>query len=307
MLAVFTSVIFAATFLIVYGLLDIAFADDRRVSRRLKHLTEYEKAQAMQAEPMLRPFSERVLRPFGSGFLAVSKALFPNTHRHALRVRLEKAGGPGGLDADRFFAAQIMCCVGASVMVFALGVIGGASAGPVVFVALVVGIFGFLAPDMWLRGKRRAHKKAVIRQLPDMLDMLTISVEAGLGFDQALTKIVRGSRSSLSEEFGRMLQEVQAGASRKEALRHLAERVDVSAVSTFVTSIIQADMFGVSIARVLRSQASEMRLKRRQQAEEEAQKAPVKMVFPLVLCILPATMVVILGPAVVRIGSLFGM
>lgn len=307
MLAVLTAVVFAATSLAVYGLLDLVFADDRRVSRRLRHLTVYEQTQALEAQPMLRPFADRVLKPAGATITRIARALFPTSHRQSLRVRLAQAGYPGGLDADRFFAAQIMCLVGGSVLVLTLGLIAGSRFGPVLFVALIAGLVGFFGPDLWLRGKRAARKRAVIRQLPDMLDMLTISVEAGLGFDQALAKLVRSSRTALSEEFGRMLQEVQAGASRKEALRHLAERVDVSAVSTFVASIIQADMFGVSVARVLRTQAAEMRLKRRQHAEEEAQRAPVKMVIPLVLCILPATMIVILGPAVVRIGSLFGM
>jgi tight adherence protein C len=139
-----------------------------------------------------------------------------------------------------------------------------------------------------------------------MLDMLTISVEAGLGFDQAMAKLVRNSTGPLAKEFARMLQEVQAGVERNQALRHMAQRADVSDLNAFITAIIQADVFGVSVSSVLRTQAKEMRLKRRQYAEEQAQKAPVKLVFPLILCILPATILVILGPAVVSIGRAFG-
>jgi tight adherence protein C len=155
---------------------------------------------------------------------------------------------------------------------------------------------------LWLRSRVASRQKTIARELPDMLDMLTISVEAGMGFDSALAKLVKNSRGPLAEEFGRVLQEVQAGASRKEGLRHLAERIDVPELRSFVASIVQADMFGVSIASVLRTQATELRLRRRQRAEEDAQRAPVKMVFPLIFCILPATMIVILGPAVVRIA-----
>lgn len=305
MLTAVTAVIFAAVGLLAYGLLDLVFSDDQRVTRRLRGMTEYERAQVLQAEPMLKPFSERIVVPTLSKFVGLVRAMFPKTHREALRIRIVQAGESGRIDADRFFAAQMVCALGGVLLMTAAGIVARWRFGSLVFIVVIAAIVAFMLPDLWLRGKRAARKREIIRELPDMLDMLTISVEAGLGFDAALSKLVRNSRNALSQEFGRMLQEVQAGSSRKQALRALAERIDVSETSTFVTSIIQADMFGVSISKVLRTQAGEMRLKRRQHAEEEAQQAPVKMVIPLVTCILPATMIVIMGPAAVRIWSLF--
>ncbi len=136
--------------------------------------------------------------------------------------------------------------------------------------------------------------------------MLVVSVEAGLGFDAAVSKLVANTTGPLTQELGRMLSEVRAGAARRDALRQLAERTQVPELGTFVTAMVQADLFGISVGNVLRTQASEMRTKRRQQAEEMAQKAPVKLVFPLVLCILPATLLVVLGPAIISIATLFG-
>jgi tight adherence protein C len=139
-----------------------------------------------------------------------------------------------------------------------------------------------------------------------MLDMLTIAVEAGLGFDAAVTKYVRNQSGPLAQEFAVALREVQAGMTRREALRALANRCDVAELSAFITAMVQADVFGVSVGSVLRTQSREMRVKRRQRAEEIAQKAPAKMVFPLILCILPATLIVLMAPAILSIIRLFG-
>ena len=136
--------------------------------------------------------------------------------------------------------------------------------------------------------------------------MLTISVEAGLGFDAALSKYVKNSHGALAFEFGRALQEVQAGVSRRDAMRRIMDRTQVNELSSFLSAMIQAEMLGTSVAQVLRSQSTEIRLRRRQHAEEEAQKLPVKQIFPVILCILPATMLVVLGPAVVMIAQVFG-
>jgi tight adherence protein C len=172
--------------------------------------------------------------------------------------------------------------------------------------SLAAGVLGFLAPNFWLRSRANARKAEIRRELPDMLDMLTISVEAGLGFDAALAKYVKNGTGPLSEEFSRALQEIQAGVTRRETLRRLGHRAEVPDLTSFISAMVQADILGTSVAHVLRTQSTEMRLRRRQRAEEAAQKLPVKLVFPVVLCILPATIIAIMGPAVVRLIGLFG-
>ena len=294
--------VFASAVLAVWGLLTLVFGEDRRANRRLKDLTVYERGQVEEAEPLLKSFSQRVVIPSTQKIGRTAHALWPTTYRETVARHLEEAGTPYGLNTDRFVFAQLATMAGLVILCVALGLLRDWQTGSTIFLALVSGVLGIWLPDVWLRSRVSSRQKTIARELPDMLDMLTISVEAGMGFDSALAKLVKNSRGPLAEEFGRVLQEVQAGASRKEALRHLAERIDVPELRAFVASIIQADMFGVSIAHVLRTQASELRLRRRQRAEEDAQRAPVKMVFPLIICILPATMIVILGPAVVRIA-----
>lgn len=300
-----TVLVFACVGLVVYAAGDMLFSEDRRVSKRLKGLTEYERAQAIEAEPLLASFSRRVILPAASSVARGVRLLWPAGYRDRLGERLSRAGYPRGLAADRFLIAKVLGSLGTALLVAGFSTVSGTRVGVAVFTIVCLSGLAFFIPDFWLDQRIRTRQHKIAMELPDMLDMLTISVEAGLGFDAALSKLVRNSKGPLAQEFSRMLAEVQAGSTRKAALRALAERIDVTEISSFVASIVQADMFGVSIAHVLRTQAAEMRLKRKQRAEEEAQKAPVKMVFPLVICILPATIIVILAPAAIKIAQMF--
>jgi len=305
MFAVVTILVFACVALAAYAVLDLAFSDDTHVTRRLKGLTDFEVSQAREAQPLLAPFKDRVIAPAAGALASGARGLWPADYRARVETLLERAGNPRNIDATRFLASKILGTTGAVLLVIVLAVIGGWSVFGTIVAVLGGGALAFFGPDWWLAGTIGSRQHQIVRELPDMLDMLTISVEAGLGFDAALAKLVRNSRGPLAMEFGRALQEIQVGASRKEALRSMAERVDVPELSAFTASIIQADIFGISVAQVLRTQSAEMRLRRRQRAEEQAQKLPVKMVLPLVLCLLPSTMLVVAGPAVMRIFEVF--
>jgi tight adherence protein C len=209
------------------------------------------------------------------------------------------------MDAERLVALKAVGTIAVLSFFIAISLIVPLSPLSWLIVVGPLVALAFFGPDLWLARRISKRKTAIRRALPDMLDMLTISVEAGLGFDQAIAKLVRYTSGPLSHEFSRMLTEIQAGVDRSDALRAVAERTDVPELNGFIMAIVQAEVFGVSVAGVLRTQAREMRLKRRQYAEEQAQKAPVKVVFPLIFCILPATLIVIVGPAGISIVDVF--
>lgn len=292
---------------IVYSALSLFFSSERQVRRQLESLTDYESGQAAEVEPLLAPFTDRVLRPASRSLSDIARLFGPSDYTDRIRRRLVMAGSPYGLDAERLLAIKAGSAIAGVALIMLVAGLASAAPGRAVLGSIVFALVGFYLPDLWLRSRVGERQLQIRRTLPDMLDMLTISVEAGMGFDAAAAKIAGSRPGPLSEEFGRMLQEIQAGVSRRDAMRHLGERTDVPELRSFITSMIQADVFGVSVSNVLRTQSHEMRVKRRQFAEEMAQKAPVKIVFPLILCILPATLIVVAGPAIVSVGRAFGM
>jgi len=297
--------IFVLVAAVAYLLLSTMFSEERQVTRRLRKMSDYEASQAKQVEPLLRPFSERVLEPVAAGVQHVGSAVAPKGYSASVKHKLVLAGSPNRMDSSRFMVIKILAAFGVAGVFIGISVLRPISTVSWVLFLLPLIALAFYVPDLWLNSRVSSRKSAIRRALPDMLDMLTISVEAGLGFDQAMAKLVRNTSGPLSEEFGRVLQEIQAGVERSDAMRRLAERTEVPELNGFIMAIVQADVFGISVSSVLRSQANEMRIKRRQYAEEAAQKAPVKLVFPLVICILPATLIVILGPAAIRFMQIF--
>jgi tight adherence protein C len=215
------------------------------------------------------------------------------------------AGSPAGWDAERVVALKIIgaiaCLVGSLLLVALLPISGWLK----IFFVVLITYVGYLYPSMHVNSMAARRQRTIQKQLPDVMDLLTISVEAGLGFDAALAQVVKNVPGPLAEEISRLLQEMQIGVSRADAFRHMGDRTDVPELHGFILSMIQADLFGVSIANVLRAQSRELRQKRRQRAEEIAQKIPVKLLFPMIFMVLPALFVIVLGPGAIKIYDQF--
>jgi len=225
----------------------------------------------------------------------------PRSVKTGLERKLILAGSPKGMTVDSIVSLKIIISFAVTcISLFVLMVLGMPFSRLVLLVAGST-LFAFFIPDIRINSLIKERQKQIRRALPDTLDLLTISIEAGLGFDSALSKVVKNTDTVLSSEFYRLLQEIQLGSSRKDAFKNLEARTDVAELNSFILAILQADVFGISIGKVLRVQSKEMRIKRRQRAEEMAMKTPVKIVFPLLLCIFPALNLVILGPAAIQI------
>jgi tight adherence protein C len=260
----------------------------------------------LREQALSEGFGRRILVPIVAGASRVARRITPIDARDRVARKLLVAGSPAGWDAERILAFKIIgLAAGAALGVFVTTLIGDLS--PLVRI-VVIGLLtfvGFVAPDTILNRRVEERQREILKTLSDTLDLLTISVEAGLSLNAAIAQVVQNVPGVLSAEFARMLQEIQLGVPRADAFRNLAERTDVEELNAFALAMIQADVFGVSIASVLRTQAQQLRIKRRQRAEGKAQQTPVKIVFPLILCILPALFVVIVGPGAIRIFESF--
>ena len=277
--------------------------DERQVVREtLRQLDGYE-VENERDQQMLNPLKERALVPFMEGVTALGKRFTPVGYVDKVRQKFVYAGMPEQSAVDRFLAIRVVTVGLAALAFLLLFVFNILSLGGMLRLA-VPGLFVLallLGPDSWLNRKVEDRQHEIQVSLPDVMDLLTISVEAGLGFEQAMDRVVNSVPGPLTEEFSRMLGETRAGAARSDAMRAMDERCNVPELRSFVMAIIQADQFGVSIGRALRGQAAEMRIKRRQLSQERAQKAPVKMLIPMVFCIFPALFVIVLGPAIMNI------
>ena len=294
----------AAVLLITYGV--AARPSEDAVQARLSQLVVQPKT--LEEMELNQPFYERIVRPTIQR-LARARSQQEGGTVAKLDAKLEKAGYPGGLRGADWVGVKLMSLIGFAVLGFLLALLLTGTIVLGLLFAVVGAAIGYIAPEFWLGRKIRARGMAMILQLPDALDLLTISVEAGLGFDAALAKVVEKMEGPLVDEFRQALAEVRMGRTRREALRDVSNRAEAQPVSNFVGAIIQAEQLGVPIAKVLQIQSNQLRIERRQRAEEAAAKAPVKMLFPMVGCIFPTIFIVILGPAVVTLmgGSLSGV
>jgi len=298
--------------LIVIGALGLAVAGAGVMRQRREAVNVDDRLTTFGGRPMSAaemesklPFSERVLRPSIERW---SQAVGKKSSKKSLtkmQTKLAQAGNPSGFDPAEFVGLRVLIALALLVGIFLLMTVAGIASSSVIMFAAVAGVFGYLLPGIWLDRKIKTRKKEINRALPDAIDLLTISVESGLGFDAALMRVAEKWDNALSREFARVLAELRIGKSKREALREMAVRCDDDNLTTFVSSVIQADQLGVSISQVLRIQSEAMRVKRRQRAEEQAQKAPLKMLFPMIFLIFPALYVVILGPAIPRLVESF--
>jgi tight adherence protein C len=281
--------------------------DERQVVRdTLRQLDGYE-VESQRDQELLTPLHERALMPVLHGLTGLGRRFTPVGYVEKARQKFVYLGDNTADAVDRFLAMRAITAFLAVVaflyfFVFGLSPLDGmanTACGGLLMLILVLG------PDATLNRKVAARQHDIQVMLPDILDLLTISVEAGLGFEQAVDRVIVAVPGPLSDEFARMLGEVRAGANRADAMRAMDDRCNVAELRSFVLAILQADTFGVSIGRVLRAQSEEMRIKRRQLAQEKAQKAPVKMLIPMVFCIFPALFVVVLGPAALNIRDAF--
>jgi tight adherence protein C len=289
--------------LIIYMIL--SDVEEKAIVRSsLRQLEGYE-VENVRDQELLIPLYQRALLPVFKGLTALGGRFTPVGYVDTVRKKFIYAGRVTADGVDRFLAIRVVTVVLVPfwflfVTMF-LPVQGILRLGALGLGGMVL----IMGPDAVLNRRVEERQHTMQVKLPDILDLLVISVEAGLGFEQAVDRTVGSVPGPLSDEFARMLGELRAGSSRADAMRALEERTNVPEIRSFVLAILQADTFGVSIGRVLRAQADEMRIKRRQLAQEKAQKAPVKMLIPMVFCIFPALFVVVLGPAIINIGKNF--
>jgi len=263
-------------------------------------------ARTLEELELQQPLFERTLRPLATRLSGVAQRFASPSKVSRTEKRLAMAGNPGALRTIDFLGLKLVVAVlvaGIGFLVLAI-VVGNVPFGMVAAIALAA--MGFMAPELWLSRRIKKRQKQILLSLPDTLDLLTVSVRAGLSFDGALAKVVERTKGPLADEFRRSLSEIRVGKIRRDAMRDIVGRTDVQPLSNFIGAIVQAEQLGVPIAKVLQVQSEQMRIERRQRAEEMAAKAPIKMLFPLVGCIFPSMFIVILGPAIILIALNMG-
>jgi tight adherence protein C len=277
------------------------------VMTRLAEATQRGETVSLETAELQEPFMQRIVIPIMEKVGEISTRFTPQKLLEETTLKLELAGNPGRIDAATFLATRF---VGAAVFGGGLLTIALLSkTWAPTRIVLVVGIFttlGFFFPQLWLQSRINSRQSEVRKALPDALDLLTICVEAGLGFDAAMSKVAEKWENELSLLFGRCIREVQLGKTQREALRDMADRVGLPELTSFVAAVIQSQILGVSLAKVLRIQSDQLRVKRRQYAEELAHKAPVKMIIPMALLTFPSIMIILMAPAAFQIAGAFG-
>jgi tight adherence protein C len=312
LLAIIGVIVLVVAGLLVYiGLRNPRSYDDQELQTRLDEFNQRGEAIDLEKIEMSLPFTERIVYPMARKLGELAIRFTPQNALQSIAKKLELSGVSAKMDPTMFLAMQFIVAValgGVLTLTFNLGQ-NDLPLGQRLLYSAGGFLFGFFLPQLWLSSKITKRQKEVRRAMPDALDLLTICVEAGLGFDAAMAKVSEKWESELSLSFARVIQEIQLGKVRREALRDMADRLGIPEMTSFVAAVIQSEQLGVSMAKVLRIQSDQMRMKRRQFAEEEAHKAPIKMLVPMALLIFPALMITLMAPAGLRLmnSSLGGM
>ena len=291
--------------LLVFGAVGGIFKEQAGVNRSIAVLEALTSAPEEMKGELDQSFSDRVLFPLLARSQRMGRRLTPEDASERIREKLEMAGNPTGWTVERVMAGKVVGFAIALVVSLVLALLMGLGFLPTLGFVVLASLAGYMAPNMYLYQATYNRMDTLQRALPDAIDLLTISVESGLGFDAACAQVARNTEGPLSEEFARMLQEMQIGRGRSEALRSMGDRANLPDLRSFVSAMVQADAFGIPVGQVLRVQSSEIRVKRRQWAEEAAQKVPVKILVPLIFCILPTLFIAVLGPAGIHIMDNF--
>jgi tight adherence protein C len=302
-------VVVIAIILVIVGLRSPEQSDP--LQARLAEYSTRERPVTLEEIELSQPFYERVILPIFRSLGQFAMRFTPQASLQSIQHKLDLAGNPKGLDPANFYALRFVAAIGLAGLIFLLTTVADRSlflsikSHPVTAVGMILaaGLLGFFLPSMLISSKIRRRQDTIIKAMPDALDLLTVCVEAGLGFDQAMSQVNQKWDNELSLAFGRVLQEIRLGKLRREALRDMAERVGVPEMTSFVAAIIQADQLGVSMAKVLRIQSEQMRIRRRQRAEKKAHEAPIKMLIPMAFLIFPSIYIVLLGPAALTLKN----
>ena len=297
--------VFAAITLTL-SIVGVATSEKRGVSRSLSAIEAMDAVtETMRQEEFERPFAERVLGPLGDRFVDLGRKMVRADTAKKLQYRLDVAGNPPGWGVSRLIGLKVlgMFALGGISFLYLLAL--GQPLMRVLVLTLLLGALGYVLPNILLYNTGEKRSKEMRNSLPDAIDLLTVSVEAGLGFDSAVSRVALNTEGPLSQEFARLLQEMQLGVGRVEAMRAMSERSSVQDLKSFCLAMVQADSLGIPIGRVLRVQSAEMRVKRRQRAEEKAQQVPVRIMIPLVLFILPCLFMIVMGPAAISMIEMF--
>ncbi len=306
MMLLLGAVLLFAALAMTLSIMGVLTSERRAVARSVAAVQAMNSAPSIITDELERPFAERVIAPLGGRLVGVGRKITRADTAAKIAHRLDIAGNPPAWDVNRIIGLKVLglAVLGALGFLFALS--RDEAFDRVVIYTAGFAAFGYLLPNLLLKNAGDKRELLMRNSLPDAIDLLTISVEAGLGFDAAVARVAKNTTGPLAQEFSRLLQEMQLGIGRSEAMRAMGERTSLPDLKSFCLAMVQADSLGIPISRVLRIQSHEMRTKRRQRAEEAAQKVPVKILFPVIFFILPTIFIVVIGPVFLSMGDLFG-